>query len=284
MGVDLQIVRHHVKRWALTSARPIDATDAGAGNKRRFVNRFTRFLLTTLWRRYSITVCRAGAEGVGLERSCLRRFFGQFEVDCVFDVGANAGQYAALLREIGFRGPIISFEPIPELAEKLIQDARSDPHWHIEQVALDDQVKQVSFNVMASTFFSSLRDPIENLDGTFSDLNVIERSVDMTTNVLEHYFDKYEARLAFSRPFLKMDTQGNDLAVARGAGDKLKKFVGIQSELAVKPLYKDQPDFREVLSFYNDHGFALNALLQNHLHFPELVEVDCIMVNHDLVS
>ncbi|MDB5482522.1 MAG: methyltransferase FkbM family [Caulobacteraceae bacterium] len=248
------------------------------------MNRFTRFLLTTLWRRYSITVCRAGAEGIALERSCLRRFFGEFEVDCVFDVGANAGQYAGLLREIGFRGPIISFEPIPELAEKLVQAARSDPHWYIEQVALDDQVKQVSFNVMASTFFSSLREPIEKLDETFSELNVVERSVDMTTNVLDYYFEKYESRLGFCRPFLKMDTQGNDLAVARGAGDKLRKFVGIQSELAVKPLYKDQPDYREVLSFYGEKGFNLSALLQNHLHFPDLVEVDCIMVNRDLLS
>ncbi len=46
-----------------------------------------------------------------------------------------------------------------------------------------------------------------------------------------------------------MDTQGNDLAVARGAGDRLSRFVGLQSELAIKKIYERQPDFIESLQF-----------------------------------
>ena len=45
-------------------------------------------------------------------------------VDAVIDVGANLGQYATRLREAGWRGPVLSIEPIPELRAAL---ARGPP-------------------------------------------------------------------------------------------------------------------------------------------------------------
>ena len=68
----------------------------------------------------------------------LRRFFHHFSVDCVFDVGANRGQYARMLRsKVGFQGDIISFEPVPELVNELEQISASDPHWHVAGIPLD---------------------------------------------------------------------------------------------------------------------------------------------------
>jgi hypothetical protein len=37
--------------------------------------------------------------GLLFEQEHLRRFLSHFNVNCVFDVGANAGQYATMLRQ-----------------------------------------------------------------------------------------------------------------------------------------------------------------------------------------
>src|SRR6266496_6469145 len=80
------------------------------------------------------------------ERDHLHRFFKHFKVDCVFDVGANAGQYANMLRtEVGYKGDIVSFEPIPELAQRLRAKAATGRWpWFVEELALDEREGQAS--------------------------------------------------------------------------------------------------------------------------------------------
>jgi hypothetical protein len=79
---------------------------------------------------------------------------------------------------------------------------------------------------------------------------------------------------------LKLDTQGFDLEVAMGVGDVLRDFVGLQSEISFQPIYQDAPDYRSALDFYEGLGFVLSRLVPIHeVHFPELVEMDAILVN-----
>jgi FkbM family methyltransferase len=90
----------------------------------------------------------------------LQQFFAHFGVDCVFDVGANCGQYATMVRDkVGFRGPIISHEPIPEMIERLRVLSANDPNWYIEALALDREAGPAIFHVTAESEFSSLHAP-----------------------------------------------------------------------------------------------------------------------------
>jgi hypothetical protein len=77
-----------------------------------------------------------------------------------------------------------------------------------------------------------------------------------------------------------MDTQGNDMAVFESGGEIVNSFVGLQSELSVKRLYKDSSTFDQTIAFYRSKGFELSTFVPSHAwSFPRLVEVDCIMFN-----
>lgn len=215
------------------------------------------------------------------EQIHLERFLQYYKVDCVFDVGANTGQYAKMLRkQIGYKGPIISFEPMPDAISILQSKSKSDPNWYIEPVALDDNNGTKIFNVMSGHQFSSLHNPSQKEVGLFKDLNIVTNKISVKTSTLKDMYEKYEKMLNFKRPFLKMDTQGHDLVIAQSSGDTINSFVGLQSELSIKKIYEDTPDYRTVIDYYRSHNFELSAFVPNNEgHFPRLIEIDCIMYN-----
>jgi FkbM family methyltransferase len=233
---------------------------------------------------FDVHVVYRGQVAPVFEQDHLRRFFKHFNVDCVFDVGANAGQYANMLRTaVGYEGTVISFEPIPELAQQLRARAAGERGWFVEELALDEKEGQASFNILAGNQFSSLHAVSSTGAGLFQKQTQLSRQIEVRTSTIAIQLRKYREKLGFKRPFLKMDTQGHDVSVANGAGDQLRQFVGLQSELAVKRLYDDSPSFEEALDFYRARGFELSALVPNNFgHFPRLLEIDCIMFREDL--
>ena len=216
----------------------------------------------------------------------LRRLVRQLDIDCIFDVGANTGQYASMLRRwVGFRGDIISFEPNPMVAETLNKNCAGDRRWRHEAVALSHTTGTVSFNLTNDTQFGSVEQP--NLDETSAlrqNLQV-KRVIAVTSETLDDAFDRLSSDIGFARPMLKMDTQGHDLSVFRSGPKNAKKFVALQSELSFIPFYEQVPLYHESIQEYQDAGFQLNSIFQNNRgHFPYLREMDCIMVNRDIVT
>jgi FkbM family methyltransferase len=230
-------------------------------------------------------IIRAADSWELIEQEQLRRFLKWSAADCVFDVGANCGQYAARLRKLGFRGIIISFEPNPDAAEKLHESARGDSKWFIHETALDQFHRQVKLKLMKRSVFTSLHEPDHSQTSHFTEMNAVEREVTITTETLASLFPELRARHGFTRPFLKLDTQGHDLSVVLGAGPCINEFVGLQSELSLVRLYKESPDMHEALENYGRLGFKLSALVPNNAgHFPDLYEIDCIMYNPQLLA
>jgi FkbM family methyltransferase len=219
------------------------------------------------------------------EQVQLRKVIDHFSIDCIFDVGANEGQYAQMLRDkVNYKGIIISFEPIPSAADKIRKLSKNDPLWLVDECALSDTVGTQEFNIMSSSQFSSLRTPSHDGTELFKNHNRIERKVTVKTKTLDAAYDEFQKSLNFNRPFLKMDTQGFDAEVVKSGKGSLCKFWGLQSELAIKKLYNDSLDFREAITLYEKLGFTLSSFVPNNEgHFPILIETDCIMIRTDLV-
>ncbi len=209
----------------------------------------------------------------------LKKFFSHYQIDCVFDVGANAGQYAEILRKkVGYKGLIVSFEPIPIMAALLRKKSARDPNWIVMECALDSQAGRANFNIMSSSQFSSLGTPSHEDTKKLQPQNKVSEIVSVEKKTLSDVYRELQGKYKFSRPFLKMDTQGFDIQVVRGGYDVIDNFIGLQSELSVKKLYTEGVYFHEALEFYRSMGFELTALFPNNAgHFPELIELDCIM-------
>jgi len=220
------------------------------------------------------------------EENHLQRVFAHCDVDCVFDIGANYGQYASMLRhKLGFKGFIISFGPLPDAAAALRKKSARDPNWIIEELAVSRSDGKRSFNIMSDSQFSSLSTPRHDEVDLFRYKNSVKKAVLVKTETLATAYHRLEQRFHFKAPFLKMDTQGFDVEIVSHARSIVRNFVGLQSELAIKKLYQDAVDFRQAISIYEKCGFEMSAFIPNNFgHFPRLVETDCIMVRSDLMA
>ena len=78
------------------------------------------------------------------------------KIDLVLDVGANTGQFGKSLRQIGYRGRIVSFEPMKAPFAALQRSASADPLWACHNIALGDVDETAVINVSANSHSSSL--------------------------------------------------------------------------------------------------------------------------------
>jgi len=206
--------------------------------------------------------------------------FARLAVNCVLDVGANAGQYATALRGAGYGGHIVSFEPIPELYAALREAARSDPRWTVHPFALGRADGVVPIRITQNTVFSSFLPLSAYAAEQFGPEVEVARVEQVQVRRLDSVLDEVIAHVPEPRLFLKIDTQGHDLEVFAGLGPAVEKLAGLQSELSLAPLYEGMPAMSEALRAYHAHGFAIAGF------FPvvtdpatlRLIELDCVMV------
>lgn len=200
----------------------------------------------------------------------LRRLLRLLEVDCVLDVGANIGQFACEVRGIGYQGHIVSFEPISRIFQELSSEFAGDPRWRGLNMALGSNESKMTINVPKQTALSSLLEFRDTEAGTHTEVVQVQ--------TLAALLPQIKAELGVSRVFLKMDTQGYDVEVFRGAESCLDDIVGIQSELSVQPLYKGMPHYIESLQTYESAGYELyNLSVVNRIESGGLLELNCFM-------
>ena len=209
--------------------------------------------------------------------------FSRLDVQTILDVGANAGQYGSRVRSFGYRGRIISFEPLREEFARLRQTAAAAPPWDCFQIALGADQARRAINVSSASDFSSFLERqrfLDELDPAASSSR--SEIVDVRT------LDGLLPQLGLDgRPvWLKCDTQGFELEVLRGARESLGSFIGVQLELSLRPLYVGQPEFHDLTAHMAGQGFVLSGLIPG-LADPrtlELLEVDGLFVNRALVD
>ena len=182
----------------------------------------------------------------------------QCDVDLVFDVGANTGQFAHSLFKMGYRGNIVSFEPLSNEYERLLRASKSNPRWTVaERCAIGDVDGEISINRSRDSLSSSVLPVSQTLHDVSPDsLSIGSETVKMykLSTVATQYIKRAQA------PFLKIDVQGYEDKVLKGAAEILSDIKGLELELSFVSLYKDQWLIEDMLKEIRRSGFYLHTL------------------------
>lgn len=176
------------------------------------------------------------------------------QCDLVIDVGANEGQFGSLLRTRGYKGPIVSFEPLLNAHRALTLTAGRHNDWNVTKpLAIGADVGEANINVSKNSVSSSLLEMHETHAAAETSSGYIGSQ---TTKVLplDHFMDIFEP---YNNIYLKIDTQGSEMAVLNGARHLLEKVAFIQLEVSFVELYLNQCLYKDINSWMEQNGFSI---------------------------
>lgn len=240
--------------------------------------------LSKLFRRFGYVIRRPGDLEHWSFSEHLSLLFQRLNIQCVLDVGANVGGYGNFLRNvIGYTGLILSFEPVDANLEALQELARSDRQWVVYDYALGSQNTTMEINVMKRNVFSSFLNPDNSVVPEFQDWNAVDHKERVEVRTLDSIMDTLKKKHRIQNIFLKMDTQGYDLEVVKGAEATLPQICALQTEVSLRRIYQNMPHFIDAYQMLNGKGFDITGMYPvSRDPLLRVIEYDCIMVNKKL--
>lgn len=205
--------------------------------------------------------------------------------DMIFDVGANIGMSGQGYINSGFTNPIYSFEPVSHLFDKLKIAVQDHENWSAIKMAIGDKKEELKINVSgghggSSSFLKMTSDFLS----IAPDQEVIREEL-VEVQTLEEFYKSNN--LNAKRIFLKIDVQGFEMNVLKGAEELLKNnIVGLKIETSIIKQYVDEVDLFDVLPFLLERGFAVHSFVDGWRNpvTNELLQVDIFMFKKNLMN
>lgn len=211
------------------------------------------------------------------EHGRLSAMLARHGINLVLDVGANTGQFAQSIREAGYRGRLVSFEPLTAAHVQLLRNSRGDSRWEIApRVAIGDHEGEIEMHIAANSVSSSalamLQSHVKAAPGSAcvsTERVRLSRLDIMVCSYLQHG----------TVPFLKIDAQGYEDRVLDGATDLLETVSGLQLELSFVPLYEGQQLFDALVERLRALGFSIWAIWPgfHDPHNGRMLQVDATL-------
>ncbi|MGI9175528.1 MAG: FkbM family methyltransferase [Rhodothermales bacterium] len=201
-------------------------------------------------------------------------------IGVVLDVGANMGQYAQSLRRNGYRGRIVSFEPMAAAFQMLQAHAQADPAWEAVHFGLGAAEEEATIHIAQNPQCSSLLAPLPRyLEASPAPTLVGDEAIRIQP--LDTVFSKYVRE--GERGFLKLDVQGYERRVLEGAQASLPHIAGVQLELSLVPLYEGGPVLEEMLAYLAGQGFTLMSIepTASHPRTGQQLQVDGVFFREE---
>ena len=203
-----------------------------------------------------------------------KNLFARFGIDQILDVGANIGQTYDSFRWAGFKGPICSFEPNPEMFK--ILESKSGFSWQRLPYALSSQSGKIKFHIAANDNASSLLTPLGHTQ--------VVKEITVEAFRLDELWGKQG--FAAKNAFLKIDAEGHDLEVIKGATGVLDRIPLIMAEVAPLPRFQGEPALPEVVNFMDQLGYCVCRVDKNSMNREVGIDTasDIIFAKRELIE
>lgn len=179
--------------------------------------------------------------------SDIRAIMNATNINCVLDVGANVGQFGRFLRDEGFSGTLISFEPIASVYSELSRAIEKEPDWYCRRAALGELDGSAEINVSKNYVSSSLLTAKAWSISVEEGIEEFEKQL-VPLHRLETIWPDLPIPLPNASIMLKIDVQGLELQVLRGLGDRIGEIALFLLEASLVPVYDEEPKFEDVVA------------------------------------
>lgn len=205
-----------------------------------------------------------------------------FDARRLLDVGANIGNFATEIRDLGFEGMIYSVEPQAGCRRKMTRSSREDLRWIVlpsQGAGAEDGV--MTLNVTENGYSSSFLLPHANHLRAEPTVRVVSGETVFVSRTCGLLPPAEIARI----DALKVDTQGYELNVLQGLAGQFAALKLIMVELSAVPTYAEGPSLSDVAHYLSESlGFVQVSLTPAFVDEAagEIQQYDGIYVRRDL--
>lgn len=194
-----------------------------------------------------------------------------FEPKVIYDVGANIGTWTLLAKSFFAGAAVYAFEPLAVHTAQFKVNTVKLSHVTLHPLCLGNETKDAVINVSSFSDSSSILDatPLE-----FEQYG-IKKAAEETVKV-KRIEDLIEQGILPVPDIMKLDVQGFELEVLKGAGKCLDEVTYLIVEVSFKEYYYGQPLFLDIANYLAAFKFVVHAFGHSTPTGQELGQIDVL--------
>jgi len=166
-----------------------------------------------------------------------------YQPKLIIDIGAYEGNWAESFLTVFPEAKILMLEGQEGKRNLLQQKTAANPHLYFQIALLGSAENKVEFNIY-ETASSVLKE--NNVTGAKTEIRTLTT---LDKSIINTPFTKAD--------FIKIDTQGYELEILKGAEKTIQQAEFILLEVSLIDIYKNCPMVAEVMAFMQSNGFVL---------------------------
>lgn len=189
----------------------------------------------------------------------LKKFIDYFNIQLIYDIGANSGQFGSEIYKLNYKGSIVSFEPLSIPYNKLKKKSGNNSNWHVhERCAIGSSLGNTTINISRNSVSSSILNiEKKHLNAAPQSLYIDQEVIKIITldSIYKDYY--HDSKINF---MIKIDVQGYEWNVLEGSKSALIDCAAVICELSLVKLYDEQKLWDEIILYFKKFDLELYSI------------------------